>query len=317
MSPATDTAPPAPSAPDQVPAPAPAGVSPGDLAQLMAAFNEVTARLSATHESLTAQVERLKAELGEANRRVERSRHLAMLGEMAAGIAHEVRNPLGSIALYARMLRDDLADRPTQRGIAERIDRAVTGLNRVVTDVLAFARETTVTRSPCDAEELLHASVEAAREGTAAWQAASVEVRTPPPALPAVMGDPGLLRQALVNLVRNAVEAACDPSATRPPRVALSARLDATRHTDGSSRPVLALRVHDSGPGFSPDALPRLFTPFFTTRATGTGLGLSIVHRIADAHGGLVLARNDPAPPGGASVDILLPLEHQPAAGSP
>jgi signal transduction histidine kinase len=240
-----------------------------------------------------------------------------MLGEMAAGIAHEVRNPLGSIALYARMLRDDLGDRPTQQGIAERIDRAVSGLNRVVTDVLAFARQTTVTRSLCDAEELLQASVEAAREATPAWQATTVEVRTPPPELPPVLGDPGLLRQALVNLVRNAVEAASGPPPARPPRVTLSARLDATRHTDGTSRPVLALRVHDSGPGFSPDALPRLFTPFFTTRATGTGLGLSIVHRIADAHGGLVLARNDPAPPGGAAVDILLPLENEPARAAP
>lgn len=288
--------------------PAAQSLSPSDLAQLMAAFNEVTARLSATHESLTAQVQHLKLELTEANHRVERARHLAMLGEMAAGIAHEVRNPLGSIALYARMLRDDLADRPEQREIAQRIDKAVTGLNRIVTDVLVFARETHVNRAACDAHELLLASVEAAREPTPQWERAKIEVTPPPAGLAAVHGDAGMLRQALVNLVRNAVEACAETHC--PAIVELSAHLATSRQPNGTTRPMLALRVRDHGPGFAPDALPRVFTPFFTTRATGTGLGLSIVHRIADAHGGLVHAHNAPPDqPRGAIVDILLPLQ--------
>src|SRR6185295_5586605 len=97
--------------------------------------------LQSTHESLREQVSRLQAELSEANAQVERSKRLAALGEMAAGIAHEVRNPLGSIRLYARMLEQDLADRPAERSIATKIASAVGGLDGVVGDVLSFARD--------------------------------------------------------------------------------------------------------------------------------------------------------------------------------
>src|SRR5262249_30890105 len=98
-----------------------AGLDPADLAGLLAAFNDVTAKLQASHEQLRAEVSRLTRELGEANAQLERSRRLAALGEMAAGIAHEVRNPLGSIRLYARMLEEDLAHSPSEQTIAGKI----------------------------------------------------------------------------------------------------------------------------------------------------------------------------------------------------
>ena len=85
-------------------APTAASVSPAELAELMSTFNQVTGRLQSTHESLRTEVARLQEELREANEQLQRSKRLAALGEMAAGIAHEVRNPLGSIRLYARML---------------------------------------------------------------------------------------------------------------------------------------------------------------------------------------------------------------------
>src|SRR5687767_8545993 len=93
-------------------------MTPAELAGLMSAFNEVTGRLQQTHETLQREVVRLRGELREANEQLERSRRLAALGEMAAGIAHEVRNPLGSIGLYARMLEQDLSDRPAERATA-------------------------------------------------------------------------------------------------------------------------------------------------------------------------------------------------------
>jgi signal transduction histidine kinase len=117
------------------------GPAPGELAELLGAFNDVTGRLQRTHERLQREVAGLKRELREANEQLSRSRRLAALGEMAAGIAHEVRNPLSSIRLYARMLEQDLADRPDQRSIAGRIGAAVHGLDAVVGDVLNFARE--------------------------------------------------------------------------------------------------------------------------------------------------------------------------------
>src|SRR5262249_42196179 len=123
----------------------PAGqVTPAELAELMATFNEVTGRLQGTHESLKREVVRLQGELRDANEQLQRSRRLAALGEMAAGIAHEVRNPLGSIRLYARMLEHDLVDRPQERSVATKIAAAVHGLDGVVGDVLSFAREARV-----------------------------------------------------------------------------------------------------------------------------------------------------------------------------
>src|ERR1041385_4500558 len=100
-----------------------------ELLRVIRTYNGVTERLRRTHETLTEEVRRLQDQLASANEALQRSRRLAALGEMAAGIAHEVRNPLGSIQLYARMLEQDLMDRPEQRQIAGRIVQAVRGLN--------------------------------------------------------------------------------------------------------------------------------------------------------------------------------------------
>jgi signal transduction histidine kinase len=129
-------------------------MSPRELGELLAAFNEVTSRLQATHEQLNAEVIRLRTELVEANHQLERSRRLAALGEMAAGIAHEVRNPLGSIRLYAKMLDEDLVDRPAQRETVRKIAGAARGLDQIVGDMLSFAREFRVRVDACDASDL-------------------------------------------------------------------------------------------------------------------------------------------------------------------
>ena len=104
-------------------------LSAGDLAELMSSFNEVTAKLESTHTQLRDEVVRLSTELTQANEALQRSKRLAALGEMAAGISHEIRNPLGSIRLYTRMLQDDLSEMPEQCTIADKIGRAVTGLD--------------------------------------------------------------------------------------------------------------------------------------------------------------------------------------------
>lgn len=262
-------------------------MTPGELGEIIAAFNDVTLKLERSHEQLRGEVARLTRDLTEANAQVERSRRLAALGEMAAGIAHEVRNPLGSIRLYARMLEQDLGDRGPEQQMARKITGASGVIEAIVGDVLTFAKEFRLQWSEMDCRDAMERAVEACRhDGVPGWARAAIEVQ----------GDEGvsfeadslLTQQALVNVLRNAFEAISE-SKSGFARV----RLSAVRRIDAEGRAVVVLRVQDSGPGVTPEVVARMFNPFFTTRSTGTGLGLAIVHRIMDAHAGSVTIRNN------------------------
>lgn len=275
------------------------GAMSGDeLAELLRSFNDVTSRLQVTHESLRAEVVRLERELREANEQLRRTERLAALGEMAAGIAHEIRNPLGAIGLNARMLIDDLADRPESLVIARRIADAVRGLNAIVGDVLSFARRVRVRATVVDAADLVDQACEDCR---ATLESAGVRLvrRDRGAAAAEAACDPLLIRQALVNVLRNAAEA-IEEAAPERREVSISVE---PRAGDGR----IAIIVDDTGPGIPEDVRARMFNPFFTTRATGTGLGLAIVHRILDAHaGGVAVGR---APSGGARIELTLPTD--------
>ncbi|MFM9996575.1 MAG: two-component system sensor histidine kinase NtrB [Phycisphaerales bacterium] len=279
-------------------------LAPADFAELLSAFNQVTTRMQSAHERLQREVGGLKRELRDANERLARSKRLAALGEMAAGIAHEVRNPLSSIRLYARMLEQDLTDRPAQRAVATRIAAAVHGLDAVVGDVLNFARELRVSPIAVRAGELFDRAMEACAGET------SPSVRVERRGDPDVFGDPGLLVNALVNLVRNAIQSMAEVRRTNGEPGGHVLTLDAHETVGEDGARGVTLRVADTGPGVSPDALDRMFNPFFTTRAAGTGLGLAIVHRIIDAHAGRIAARNRDG--GGAVFELFLPSPGDP-----
>jgi len=298
-----------------LPAPSAGGsgaLAPAELAELLGAFNTVTARLQTSHDALRSEVARLTRELGEANSQLERSRRLAALGEMAAGIAHEVRNPLGSIGLYARMLEQDLSDRPSEAGVACKIAGAARALDAVVGDVLTFAREFRIRPTPIDPVELFDRVLEGCcHDGVSGWRSVEVVRRDREPAAhtPQITADAGLLQQALTNVVRNAYEAMAEsPGGLR--RLTLGIGSCVLPDATGESRAFGVLSVRDSGPGVHPDVIARMFNPFFTTRGTGTGLGLAIVHRIVDAHGGRVGVHNNSerGEGPGATVEVLLPL---------
>lgn len=305
-------------------------ISATDLSQVMALFNEAAAKLQTTHEQLQAEVHRLQLELKAANEEVARSRHLAALGEMAAGIAHEVRNPLGSIRLHARLLEDDLRDRPQQGVLASKILQAVRGLDAVVGDVLTFSRAQRVHASWCDSMELVSGAVEAAIASRAGERDASgrgddeVDIRYMPmhdSEAAQVWCDADSVHRALVNVIRNALQAMdCEQNPIsannvrtrkscakrRHPMLTVGASSRQVMTPDGGERRVVVLSVQDNGPGLPAEVMERMFNPFFTTRAAGTGLGLAIVHRIVDAHGGSVRVRNHDQ--GGALVELMLPV---------
>ncbi len=279
-----------------------ASLGAADLSELLRAFNEVTAKLEGTQETLRSEVRRLQSELEQANTQLRRSRELAALGEMAAGIAHEIRNPLGSISLYAEAIEEDVADLEGPRELAGKIGSAVKGLNRVVGDVLAFSREMRLEVTDCDAEALLTSAADEARHEL---REAGAELTVSAAGGVSVPCDIDLLRRAVVNLVRNAAEAVRETDGVR--RVTVTAEAGSRRDVQGKRAACVVIAVEDSGAGIPEDVLSRMFNPFFTTRAVGTGLGLGIVHRIIDAHGGAVEVGTSSL--GGARVALLVPVE--------
>jgi signal transduction histidine kinase len=275
-----------------------ASLSPTDLAELMSAFTEVTSKLEHTHAQLRGEVARLNEELRDANEALQRSRRLAALGEMAAGISHEIRNPLGSIKLYASMLHEDLAALPEQQQVVDKIGRAVGGLDEIVGDVLSFARETNARFTLCESGQVIAHAL----ESCCAEVAGGVEIDAPDGSAE-LECDPCLMQQALVNVLRNAGEANRISGGHGIAIKVAHAQLERENRAEDA----ISLTVSDRGDGIPEQIIERMFNPFFTTREAGTGLGLAIVHRIVDAHRGTVEVGNHETRPG-AWVRITIPV---------
>ncbi len=306
----------APDARDAIDTPSSA-VTAGDLAELMSSFNEVTRRLEATHTVLRGEVSRLTQELGEANARLRRSERLAELGQMAAGIAHEIRNPLGSISLYSEMLTEDLRGLEAEESAetARKIGSSVRRLDAIVRDVLDFARDLVIRPEAIDAGDLLAAAVESPRfdQQFSAHNSAGPDAAiTVEPGAESVYCDSSLGLQALLNIVENARQANLSGPAGASSVIEVFAKPCRVRTSPDESVPGVAVGVRDRGPGIEPGVIERMFNPFFTTRETGTGLGLAIVHRIVDAHDGSVVVRNntesgEPDGRSGVTVELRFP----------
>jgi two-component system, NtrC family, sensor histidine kinase HydH len=217
---------------------------------------------------------------------------LAAVGRLSAGLAHEIRNPLASIKGSAEILADDFPpDNPKHRLLRVLVDESAR-LNHVLTRFLAFARPRPLERQEFSMEEEIAGVVsllQAQKEGR------SVRFVTTPavPSAPRVRGDREQLRQVLLNVLLNACQAAGEQGEVR---IACD-----------SAGGMLRIRVHDSGPGFTKEALADAFTPFFTTKEQGTGLGLAVSHRIVESHGGTIRASNRLE--GGGLIEIMIPLQ--------
>jgi len=245
-----------------------------ELAGIISSYNEVTERLKSAHERLSHEVFLLREELAEKNRELARKKRLAALGEMAAGVAHEIRNPLGGIQLYASLLARDLEDRPQARELATRISAGVSTLDGIVGDILAFAGNAEVKLEPV---ELAAVVAEALELAAPQQRARDATVHADPEACDVlVLGSSSQLERAVLNLLFNALDAAGEGG---------NVWVTCTPQND---RGVVELAVADDGPGVSPELVDRIFDPFFTSKDSGTGLGLAIVHRVIESHGGTV-----------------------------
>ena len=214
---------------------------------------------------------------------VQRSARLADLGRVAAGLAHELRNPLASMSGCVELLRGGTSLSPQDARLMDIVLREAARLDQLVTRFLQFSRPTPPRREQADLAEIVRETLEVFARDPAAARVQVVPALVPAPA----WCDPDQVRQILWNLLLNAAQAVAGArsgdGAAGTVRVAISAEADG-----GAS-----VLVEDDGPGMSAEEQAQLFTPFFTTKAKGTGLGLATVQRIVDAHGGLVTVESE------------------------
>lgn len=231
---------------------------------------------------------------------------LAALGEMAAAIAHEVKNPLGGIEVMAGLLKRQLTESPDAQAILADIIKEAKMANAIVLEVLEFVRPIRLQVEDVGLADIMRDAASLA-ESLVPRGDVRVEI-APLDELPAIQGDPHQLRQIFTNLLTNAYEALNGPGTVRLTAVHLPE--DEPSGQDGVSGSSVQIDVTDDGPGMPPEVLDKIFSPFFTTKPQGSGLGLAIVRKIVDAHDGRldVSARVG----GGTRFRVTLPVNGNP-----
>jgi len=227
----------------------------------------------------------------EMTRELEKAERLSSLGQLAAGVAHEIRNPLSSLKGFATYFRQRYGGVPDDVKMADIMIQEVDRLNRVITELLEFSRPVELKRKTTDAASLVrHAADTIERQAREKGVVLRTEIA---PGLPPVLVDPDRMTQVLLNLFLNAL-AAMERGGVLSVGLALQ---------DGRT---LRITVGDTGTGIRKEDLGRVFDPYFTTKPSGTGLGLAIVHRIIESHGGEIRLESEPGR--GTVFTILLPV---------
>jgi hypothetical protein len=264
-----------------------------ELGRLTASFNAMVDRLRAAREEIEAYH----------RQRLARAERLASLGEVAASLAHEVKNPLAGIAGAVRVIADELPETDPRKEIMEEILDQVHRLDKTVKDLLVFARPATPTLAPCDIHQVLDRVLILLAEDPAA-KAIRIE-RSYQAGIPMLDADGKQLGQVFLNLLLNAIQAMPEGG-----QVTLRTGLYAGNGADGeqgkANGQVVEVSVSDSGPGIPGHLVSEIFTPFFTTKPRGAGLGLSICRRIVEEHGGSINIECGGGQ--GATFRVVLPL---------
>jgi len=229
---------------------------------------------------------------------------LAALGEMAAAIAHEVKNPLAGIEVMAGILKRQLTESPDAQSILADIIKEAKMANVIVQEVLAFVRPIRLQVEDIALADVIRDAMTMADSHASLKGEVEVKVDVPE-ALRPIQGDPHQLRQIFTNLLTNAFEAMGGIGTVEISAVAVDGDEDAgpAEHVAG---PTIQITVSDNGPGIPPEVMERIFSPFFTTKPQGSGLGLAIVRKIVDAHDGRIDVGERPG--GGTSFRVTVPV---------
>lgn len=265
----------------------------------LAVIGYLAQRLAETLRRGTRHAQEVAGQLAEANRSLQeaeaamrRSERLAALGQLSAGLAHELRNPLGTIRASAEMLLGSVPDgNDLQRELAGFISSEVDRTNSLVTRFLEFARPFELKPRKAELTDMLDRAISQVEHNTPRYNVTIY--RNYSPDVPSFAFDAELLERVFCNLLLNAAQAT-------PPGGAVTVK---TRPVDGS----VEVSVIDRGSGIEPQHLENIFNPFFTTRKEGVGLGLAIVSKIVDLHGGKMAVES--APGKGSVFRVFLPVE--------
>jgi len=230
-------------------------------------FNDMVAQLKASRE----EIERLH------HTQMSRAEHFATLGELAAGLAHEIRNPLAGIAGVIEIVSRDLPPNSPARGVIKDAKEEALQINRILTDLLETARPKPPQFQVKDVATTAEHAVMFARQ-QAVTKRIMIELDKGEH-IPSIDHDPNQINQVLLNLLLNAIQA-MDKSGS----IFVTLRRD---------KDAVLITVADQGKGIPPENLPNIFRPFFTTKGHGTGLGLSLARRIVEAHGGTITVRSE------------------------
>ncbi len=232
--------------------------------------------------------------LAEMEEKLKRREHLANMGEMAASIAHEIRNPLGGVKLFSSMLDEELKENEEQHTMTQHILRGVNNIEGIISNMLFFAKEPAPILRPVRLVPLIE---EIIAFFVASAISSEIHFDAPPDKDIIVSGDIVLLRQVIQNLLLNAVQAS---EKEKKIEVSLAKKKNAK----------IEIRITDHGCGMTKAVLGKIFNPFYTQKERGTGLGMTIVHTIVSAHGGDISIKS--APKKGTTVSIQLPPADKP-----
>lgn len=270
-----------------------------DLSEAFDAFSKGADKMKQMYSILEKRVVYLTEELEKKNKELEKANRLASLGELAAGVAHEIRNPLGGIELCATMLQRELVDDTSKKELVVHIVEGTKRLNNIVKNLLTFTKETKLIIRDVFLSKLIDETVFLIKGKAESFKIEIIKDESFKDSH-IIKADGDQLRQVFLNILLNAVEAM-----TKGGKLKLGLRKEKSKET---SEDFVVINFSDTGEGIEEKNLDKIFQPFFTTKDEGTGLGLAISHKIIEIHGGKIVV--DSVKACGTTFSIYLPAKN-------